>query len=138
MLWADPPVWDALNVASIFDKALKRAIRRVKRANRWHLVSPLCRAFVRAYLIMRPVVVRSIQLMKAVIRALKELREVLSRRIQLLKLGIMRAWRACEIASSWGHPRAKEWINNENFILYHGMLAKWLSRLVGRAILDDP
>jgi len=127
-----------IDVSRLVGNALVEAVRRVRRARKWHLVDPLSKAFIEAYLMMKLTRVRSVQLIKALVKTLKKLKElVLEDRIPV-KGGIMQAWKFSMIASGWGHPSAESWRNDKAFILYQAMTLKWLSRLFGRAVLNEP
>ena len=121
-----------MDVSRFIGSALVEAVRRVKRARKWHLVDPLSKAFIRAYLIMKPTKVRSLQLIKTLVKTIKKLRDLISEARSPIKAGIRKAWRLSSLASSWGHPSAENWRNDKAFILYHAMTLKWLSRLFGK------
>ena len=108
---------------------LRDAMLRVKRARKWFLVDPLTRAFVRACLMMRLARVRSILLMKAIIKAIRELKQIASQEYRLVEVGICEAWRLSELASSWGHKRAREWRSNKAYIILQALTLQWISRL---------
>ena len=126
-----------MDVSRLIGSALVEAVRRVKRARRWHLVDPLSKAFIRAYLIMKPTKVRSLQLIKTLVKTIKKLRDLISEARIPIKAGIRKAWRLSSLASSWGHPSAENWRNDKVFILYQAITLKWLSRLFGRGILNE-
>jgi len=125
------------SIVSLLIGELKRAVTRVRRARKWHLVSPLSRAFARACLIMNLKKIKSITLIKAIVKTVKELKELISKEYELIKIGIRWAWKFSMLASSWGHPSAESWRNDKAFILYQAMTLKWLSKLFGRAILNE-
>ena len=126
-----------MDVSRLIGSALVEAVRRVKRARRWHLVDPLSKAFIRAYLIMKPTKVRSLQLIKTLVKTIKKLRDLISEARIPIKAGIRKAWRLSSLASSWGYPNAENWKNDKAFILYQATTLKWLSRLFGRGILNE-
>ena len=126
------------DISRLLISSLKKAIMRVRRARKWHLVNPLSRAFASACLIMNLKRIKSIKLIKAIVRTIKELRELISREYELLRIGVKQAWKICMLVSGWGHPSAESWRNDKAFILYHAMTLKWLSRLFGRAVLNEP
>ena len=66
------------------------------------------------------------------------LRDLLSEVYIPIRAGIRQAWSLSALASSWGHPSAETWRNNRAFILYHAMTLELLSRLFGRAVLNEP
>ena len=101
-------------------------------------MDPLSKAFIRAYLIMKPTKVRSLQLIKTLVKTIKKLRDLISEARIPIKAGIRKAWRLSALASSWGHPSAENWKNDKVFILYQATTLKWLSRLFGRGILNEP
>jgi len=127
-----------MDVSRLIGSALVEAVRRVKRARRWHLVDPLSKAFIRAYLIMKPTRVRSLQLIKTLVKTIKKLRDLISEARIPVKAGIREAWNLSSLASSWGHPSAENWRNDKVFILYQAITLKWLSKLLGRGILNEP
>jgi len=137
MLKAHLSTQDALNIASVLDRALKKIVQRVRRTGKWHLVSPLSKAFIRAYLIMKPARIRSVQLIKTLVKTIKKLRDLISEARIPIKAGIRKAWRLSSLASSWGHPSAENWRNDKAFILYQAITLKWLSRLFGRGTLNE-
>ena len=108
---------------------LRDAVLRVRRARKWFLVDPLTRAFVKACMIMRLARVKSILLMKAIIKAIKELRQIASQEYRLVEIGLPEAWRLSDLASSWGHKKAREWKNNKAYIILQALTIQWLSRL---------
>ena len=124
------------DMVSFLISELKRAITRVRRARRWHLVSPLSRAFASACLIMKLKKTKSITLIKAIIKTIKELKELISREYKLIQLGIKYAWKMSMLASSWGHPNAENWKHDKSFIIHQALTLKWLSKLFGKAILN--
>jgi len=126
-----------MDVSRFIGSALVEAVRRVKRARKWHLVDPLSKAFIRAYLIMKPTKVRSLQLIKTLVKTIKKLRDLISEARIPIKAGIRKAWRLSSLASSWGHPSAKNWRNDKAFILYQAITLKWLSKLFGGVVFNE-
>ncbi len=126
-----------MDVSRFIESALVEAVRRVKRARRWHLVDPLSKAFIRAYLIMKPTKVRSLQLIKTLVKTIKKLRDLISEARIPIKAGIRKAWRLSSLASSWGHPSAENWRNDKAFILYQAITLKWLSKLFGGVVFNE-
>ena len=124
------------DMVSFLISELKGAITRVRRARKWHLVSPLSRAFASACLMMKLKKIKSITLIKAIIKTIKELKGLISREYKLIQLGIKYAWKVSMLASSWGHPNAENWKHDKSFIILQALTLKWLSRLFGKAILD--
>jgi len=57
-------------------EAMDRAVKRVKRARKWHLVDPLSKAFIKACLMMKLARIKSMQLFKAIIKTIKKLEEL--------------------------------------------------------------
>jgi hypothetical protein len=108
---------------------LRDAMLCVRKARKWFLVDPLTRAFVKACMIMRLTRVRSILLMKAIIKAIKELKRIASQEYRLVEIGLPEAWRLSDLASSWGHKKAREWRNNKAYIILQALTIQWLSRL---------
>jgi hypothetical protein len=108
---------------------LRDAVLHVRKARKWFLVDPLTRAFVKAYMIMRLTRVKSILLMKAIIKAIKELRRIASQEYRLVEIGLPEAWRLSDLASSWGHKKAREWRNNKAYIILQALTIQWLSTL---------
>ena len=127
-----------IDVGRLVGNALVEAVRRVRRARRWHLVDPLSKAFIRAYLMMKLTRVRSVQLIKVLVKTVKKLRDLVLEAYIPIKAGVREAWSLSALASSWGHPSAESWRNDKAFILYHAMTLKWLSGLFGRAVLNEP
>ena len=113
---------------------LRDAVLRVKRARKWFLVNPLTRAFVKACMIMRLTRVRSIILMKAIIKAIRELKQIISQEHRLIEVGVHKAWKLSELASSWGHKTAREWRNNKAYIMLQALILQWISRLFNSII----
>jgi hypothetical protein len=108
---------------------LRDVVLHVRRARKWFLVDPLTRAFVKACMIMRLARVRNILLMKAIIKAIKELRRIASQEYRLVEIGLPEAWRLSDLASSWGHKKAREWRNNKAYIILQTLTLQWLLRL---------
>ena len=127
-----------IDVSRLVGNALVEAVRRVRRARKWHLVDPLSKAFIGAYLMMRLTRVRSVQLIKVLVKTVKKLRDLVLEAYIPIKAGVREAWSLSALASGWGHPSAKSWRNDKAFILYHAITLKWLSRLFGRAVLNEP
>ena len=118
-------------------EAMDRAVKRVRRARKWHLVDQLSKAFVRACLMMKLTRIKSVQLFKAIIKTIRKLEElVLEDRIPV-RAGVRLAWRISMLASSWGHPNAESWRNDKAFILYQALTLKWLSKLFGGTVLNE-
>jgi hypothetical protein len=113
---------------------LRDAVLHVRRARKWFLVDPLTRAFVKACMIMRLARVKSILLMKAIIKAIKELKRIASQEYRLVEIGLPEAWRLSDLASSWGHKKAREWRNNKAYIILQALTIQWLSRLFSDVI----
>ena len=113
---------------------LKNAILRVKKQRRWFQVSPLTKAFIKAFTVMRLESIKSILLMKAIIKTIRELKQLISREYSLVEIGVREAWRLSELASSWGHENAGEWKNNKAYIILHALTLKWISRLFNSII----
>ena len=126
-----------MDVSRFIGSALVEAVRRVKRARKWHLVDPLSKAFIRAYLIMKPIKVRSLQLIKTLVKTIKKLRDLILEARIPIKAGIRKAWRLSSLASSWGHPSAENWRNDKAFILYQAITLKWLSKLFGGVVFNE-
>ena len=126
-----------MDVSRFIGSALVEAVRRVKRARKWHLVDPLSKAFIRAYLIMKPTKVRSLQLIKTLVKTIKKLRDLISEARIPIKAGIRKAWRLSSLASSWGHPSAENWRNDKAFILYQAITLRWLSKLFGGVVFNE-
>ena len=127
-----------IGVTGLVSDALVEAVRRVKRARRWYLVDSLSKAFIRACLMMKPTRIRSVQLIKVLVKTIKMLRDLVSEAYIPIRAGIRQAWSLSALASSWGHPGAESWRNDRAFILYQAMTLKWLSKLFGRVILNEP
>ena len=127
-----------IDVSKLVREALIKAVRRVKRARRWYLVDSLSKAFIKACLMMKLTRIRSVQLIKVLVKTIKMLRDLISEAYIPIRAGIRQAWSLSALASSWGHLSAESWRNNRAFILYHAMTLKWLSRLLGRAVLNEP
>jgi hypothetical protein len=109
---------------------LRRVMLRVRRARMWFLVDPLTRAFIKACMIMRISRVKSMVLMKAIIRTIRVLREVVSEEFKLIRIGVRKAWRLSELASSWGHKTAREWRKSKAYIIVQALTLQWISRLL--------
>jgi len=114
--------------ARILDE-LKNAVLRVKKSRRWFQVNPLTKAFIKAFTIMRLDHVKSILLMKTIIKTIKELKQIASREYKLVEVGVREAWKLSELASSWGHKKAREWRNNKAYIMLQALTLQWISRL---------
>ena len=125
-----------IDVGRLVGDALVEAIRRVKRARLWHLVDPLSKAFIKAYLMMKLTRVRSIQLIKVLVKTVKKLRDLILEAYIPIKAGVREAWNLSALASGWGHPSAESWRNDKAFILYQAITLKWLSRLFGKMLLN--
>jgi hypothetical protein len=67
--------------------------------------------------------------MKAIIKTIKILRQIISKEYELFQIGIQEAWKLSELASSWGHKKAREWKNNKAYIMLQALTIQWLSRL---------
>ena len=98
----------------------------------------LSKAFIKACLMMKLTRIRSVQLIKILVKTIKMLRDLISEAYVPIRAGIRQAWSLSALASSWGHLSAESWRNDRAFILYHAMTLKWLSRLLGRAVLNEP
>ena len=127
-----------MGVAKVLWENLVKVVKRVKRARRWYLVDSLSKAFIRACLMMKPTRIRSVQLIKVLVKTIKMLRDLVSEAYIPIRAGIRQAWSLSALASSWGHPGAESWRNDRAFILYQAMTLKWLSKLFGRVILNEP
>ena len=55
--------------------------------------------------------------MKAITKTIRELKQLVSREYSLVEVGVGEAWRLSELASSWGHEKAREWRNNKVYIV---------------------
>jgi hypothetical protein len=108
---------------------LRDAMLCVRKARKWFLVDPLTRAFVKACMIMRLGRVKSILLMKAIIKAIKELKRIASQEYRLVEIGLPEAWRLSELASSWGHKKARGWRSNKAYVILQALTLQWISRL---------
>ena len=117
--------------------AMVRAVKRVKRVRKWHLVDPLSKAFIKACLMMKLAKIKSMQLFKAIIKTIKKLKELVLEDHIPVKAGIRQAWKISMLASSWGHPSAQNWKNDKAFILYQALTLKWLSKPFGGVILNE-
>ena len=126
-----------MGVAKVLWENLVKVVKRVKRARRWYLVDSLSKAFIRACLMMKLTRIRSVQLIKVLVKTIKMLRDLVSEAYIPIRAGIRQAWSLSALASSWGHPGAESWRNDRAFILYQAMTLKWLSKLFGRAILNE-
>ena len=126
-----------IDVSKLVREALVKAVRRVKRARKWYFVDSLSKAFIKACLMMKLTRIRSMQLIKVLVKTIKMLRDLVSEAYIPIRAGIRQAWSLSALASNWGHPSAKTWRNNRAFILYHAMTLKLLSRLFGRAVLNE-
>ena len=118
-------------------EAMHRAVKRVKRARKWHLVDPLSKAFIKACSMMKLTRIKSMQLFKAIIKTVRKLKELVLEDHIPVKAGIRQAWKISMLASSWGHPNAQNWKNDKAFILYQALTLKWLSKLFGGVILNE-
>ena len=127
-----------MGVAKVLWENLVKVVKRVKRARRWYLVDSLSKAFIRACLMMKPTRIRSVQLIKVLVKTIKMLRDLVSEAYIPIRAGIRQAWSLSALASDWGHPGAESWRNDRAFILYQAMTLKWLSKLFGRVILNEP
>ena len=125
-----------IDVGRLVGNALVEAVRRVRRVRRWHLVDPLSKAFIRAYLMMKLTRVRSVQLIKVLVKTVKKLRDLVLEAYIPIKAGVREAWNLSALASGWGHPSAESWRNDKAFILYQAITLKWLSRLFGKMLLN--
>jgi len=114
--------------ARILDE-LKNAVLRVKKSRRWFQVNPLTKAFIKAFTIMRLDHVKSILLMKTIIKTIKELKQIASREYKLVEVGVREAWKLSELASSWGHKKAREWRSNKAYIILQALTLQWISKL---------
>ena len=114
--------------ARILDE-LKNAVLRVKKSRRWFQVNPLTKAFIKAFTIMRLDHIKSILLMKTIIKTIKELKQIASREYKLVEVGVREAWKLSELASSWGHKKAREWRNNKAYIILQALTLQWISKL---------
>jgi hypothetical protein len=124
-------------VARLLHEGLADSVERVKRARKWHLVSALRKAFIRAFLKLRLTRVRSMELIRLVVRTIMELRELAMERYIPLRAGVRHAWRLSMLASSWGHPTADEWRNDTAFIIYNAVTLKLLSRFYGIGVIES-
>ena len=118
-------------------EAMHRAVKRVKRARKWHLVDPLSKAFIKACSMMKLTRIKSMQLFKAIIKTVKKLKELVLEDHIPVKAGIRQAWKISMLASSWGHPSAQNWKNDKAFIIYQALTLKWLSKLFGGVVLNE-
>jgi len=114
--------------ARILDE-LRNAVLRVRRSRRWFQVNPLTKAFIKAFTIMRLDHVKSILLMKTIIKTIRELKQIASREYKLVEVGVREAWKLSELASSWGHEKAREWRSNKAYIILQALTLQWISRL---------
>jgi len=80
---------------------------------------------------MRLETVKSLILMKAIVKTIKELKEIISEEAKLIRMGLSEAWKISELASKWGHSFSDSWKNNKYFIIYQGLILKWIFRLFG-------
>jgi myosin heavy subunit len=108
---------------------LESAVLRVKKSRRWFQVDPLTRAFIKALTIMKLESIKSILLMKVIIKTIRELKRVVSREYDLVEKGVREAWKLSELASSWGHMKAREWRNSKAYIIIQALTLQWISRL---------
>ncbi|MEM2291870.1 MAG: hypothetical protein QXX41_01180 [Nitrososphaerota archaeon] len=107
-------------------RTLEELVSKVKRARRWFQVPNVNKAFIRAVLKVRPVVIRSRTLLNCILRNIELLKELSSNFVRLLKLGMSEALKASEIAVKWGYREAIEWRNDISFILYWGsVVSSW-------------
>jgi len=100
---------------------LKNIILRVKKHRRWFQVNPLTKAFIKAFMIMKLDNIKSILLMKAIIKTIRELKQIMSREYNLVEIGIREAWKLSELASSWGHMKAREWRSNKAYVIIQAL-----------------
>jgi hypothetical protein len=114
--------------AKILDK-LKDAVLRVKKFRKWFQVNPLTKAFLKALTIMKLDSIKSILLMKTIIKTIRELKKIVSREYDLVEKGVREAWKLSELASSWGHMKAREWRNSKAYIIIQALTLQWISRL---------
>ena len=114
--------------ARILDE-LKDAFLRVRKSRRWFQVDPLTKAFIKAFMVMKIDRVKSILLMKTIIKTVRELKQRLSREYKLVEVGVREAWKLSELASSWGHEKAREWRSNKAYIILQALTLQWISRL---------
>jgi len=103
--------------------------KKVKKQRRWFQVSPLTKAFIKAFTVMRLESIKSILLMKVIIKTIRELKQLISREYSFVEIGVREAWRLSELASSWGHMNAGECKNNKAYIILQALTLKWISRL---------
>ena len=107
-------------------RTLEELVSKVKRARRWFQVPSVNKAFIRAVLKVRPVVIRSRTLLNCILRNIEMLKELSSNFVRLLKLGLSEARKLSEIAVKWGYREAIEWRNDISFILYWGsVISSW-------------
>jgi len=109
---------------------LKNVVLRVKRSRKWFQVNPLTKAFIKAFTIMRLGHVKSILLMKSIINTIRELKRIVSREYRLVEVGVREAWKFSELASSWGHEKAREWRSNRAYIILQALTLQCPSRFV--------
>lgn len=78
-----------------------------------------------------PVRFRSERLVRTLIKVVKELLEALDRSRSIIRLGVEGAWRASQVAVSWGNEGARSWRNHRSFIIYWGSLVKHAHLVTG-------
>ena len=110
---------------------LKKYVFRVKKLRRWHLVDPLTKAFIKAFMSIKLKSIKSIILIKTLVKVIKTLKELSCRELEYIKEGVKEAWRLSEIASTWGHAEAASWRNNKAYMLCLGLTVKWIHKLLG-------
>ncbi|MEM2276172.1 MAG: hypothetical protein QXI11_02565 [Thermoproteota archaeon] len=116
-------------MTTLFNRTLRHLFERIRRARKLYKLSPICRAFINAYIKANLKIIRSITLIKAIINAIKEMKHVLSVKVQLISKGISDAWKLSMLATAWGHSTAYSWRYDMNFIIYCGLTASWIFRL---------
>jgi len=72
--------------------------------------------------------------MKTIIKTIKELKQIASREYKLVEVGVREAWKLSELASSWGHKKAREWRRNKSYIILQALTLQWISRLFNSII----
>ncbi|MEM4467007.1 MAG: hypothetical protein QXE61_07735 [Nitrososphaerota archaeon] len=119
----------SINLGNIILRELQKLVVKIRKLRKWYLVNKLTRAFIEAYILMKPRTIKSITLMKVIVKTIKELKEIISEETKLIKIGLNEAWKISELASKWGHKSSKNWRNNKYFIVWQALTLKWISRL---------
>lgn len=107
---------------------LRKLRERARRSGLWWRLERVKRGIL-DLCISLPIHFKSRTLLRALVEIVKELENALNPLRKLYMIGIEEAWRASEIACSWGYREAYSWRNDRCFAIYWGSVISSVKRI---------